>query len=219
MAFFVVEGYRHTSNLTKYIGRLAIFGVIAAFFHPLIFGTIMFNIMFTIIVGLLCLAMYDRMQTARPLFWVLFCLIALGTFLFDWSVIGVVVILLTHILQKEKTRRMVPSIVAAIVMFWGSMMGVLGLWMMSLLPEGDEVLKLAGVGDYDMGLMLVSSTFGIGILAAAFLLKNFNGERGRRAKWLFYISYPLHLAIIGGVALALGLIDRSVFNILGIIGL
>jgi len=30
-------------------------------------------------------------------------------------------------------------------------------------------------------------------------------------KWLFYLIYPLHLAILGGIAFALGLVDVSTF--------
>jgi len=218
MAFFVVEGYRNTSNLTKYIMRLAVFGIIAAFFHPLVFGMIIFNILFTIIVGLLCLVMYDKMQS-RPLFWVLFCLIVIGTAMFDWGIYGVVIILLMHIIRNEKTRRTLPLIIIGLFMLSSSLMMVLSMWALNQTPDGFFVEILAKFGLNDMEYLWVTSTFGIGILVAAFLLKNFNGERGHRAKWLFYIIYPLHLAIIGGIAFALGLIDLSVFNIFGIIGL
>ena len=69
--------------------------------------------------------------------------------------------------------------------------------------------ELAGMPGYDLTLMLVSTVFFIGCLGAAFLLKNFNGERGKRMKWLFYVFYPLHLAILGVVALLMGWVDLS----------
>ena len=72
-------------------------------------------------------------------------------------------------------------------------------------------LEIAGM---DEGLMRVSTTFIIGCIVAAFLLKDYNGDRGKQMKWFFYIFYPLHLAVIGGIALALGLVDLSAFQVI-----
>lgn len=207
MSYFVVEGYRHTSNLKKYILRLFVFGVIAAFFHPLVFGGIIMNIMFTIIVGIISLVLYDKM-TIRPLFWVLFvilCLLTLFPIFFDWAIIGVVMILLTHIIYDENKRRVVPTVVGGIFVF---LISLLDLWALN------HSNLYVDTSDVDETLMFVSTFFVIGCIAAAFLLKNFNGERGKRMRWLFYIFYPLHLAIIGGIALALGLVDFSAFQLL-----
>jgi len=209
MAYFVVEGYKHTSNLKKYLLRLFIFGVIAAFFHPFVFGSIIMNIMFTIIVGIISLVLYDRMKS-RSLFWVVFvilCLLTMFPIAFDWSIIGLVVILLTHIIHDEKKRRIVPAVVSGVFMIFFSLLGVLAFSS----PYVQEEMEISGM---DETLMLVSTTFCIGCFAAALLLKNFNGERGQRMKWIFYIFYPLHLAVIGGVALALGLVDFSVFQLI-----
>jgi len=208
MAYFVVEGYKYTSNLKKYILRLFIFGAIASLFHPLVFGSIMMNIMFTIIVGIISLVLYDKIKS-RPLFWVVFvilCILTMFPIAFDWTVIGVVVILLTYIIRDENRRRVVPAVVSGVVMLLFSLLGVLAFQS----PYAEE----AEISGMDETLMLVSTSFIIGCIAAAFLLKNFNGERGKRMKWLFYAFYPLHLAVIGGVALALGLVDLSVFHVI-----
>lgn len=209
LAFFVVEGYRHTSNLKRYMLRILIFGAIAAVFHPFVFSSIILNIMFTIFVGLVSLVMYDRMKN-RVLFWILFvimCLLTLFPVPFDWGAIGIVMILLFHIMHSEKIRRIIPVVVGGGFMFMGSVMGVLGALAMQLLdtPEAE---------DADLRLLLVSMSFVIGCAAAALLLKNYNGERGRRMKWLFYIAYPLHLAVLGGVAFLLDFVDFSVFNLI-----
>ena len=208
MAYFVVEGYRHTSNLKRYILRLLIFGLISIPFHILTFGDFGLNIMFTIIMGIVSILLYDKIKV-RPLFWLLFVILALLTFIpivFDWAIIGVIVILLTHVIRKEATRRVVPAIVAGVFMLAFSLFGV---WV-----TGDPYMQaeLAGAPGYDHTLMLVSTAFPIGCVAAAFLLKNFNGERGRRMKWLFYTFYPLHLAILGLVALLMGWVDLSAIS-------
>ena len=207
MAYFVVEGYKHTSNLKKYILRLLVFGIISIPFHALTFGYLGLNIMFTIIVGILCILLYDKIKI-RPLFWVLFVIIALLTtfpIFFDWAIIGVVVLLLTHIIKNEKARRIVPAIVSGLFML---LFSLFGLW-----AAGDTYaqVEVAGLPGYDATLMLVSTVFVIGCFGAAFLLKNFNGERGKRMKWLFYSFYPLHLAVLGIVALLMGWVDLGVF--------
>ena len=205
MAYFVVEGYRHTSSLKKYILRLFIFGVISIPFHALTFGHLGFNIMFTIIMGLLSILLYDKIKI-RPLFWILFVIIALLTLMpvfFDWAIIGVVVILLTHIIRNENARRVVPAIVAGLFMLAFSL---LGIWAVNN-PYAQA--ELAGMPGYDSNLMLVSTVFIIGCLAAALLLKNFNGERGKSMKWVFYSFYPLHLAVLGVGALLMDFVDLS----------
>ena len=69
---------------------------------------------------------------------------------------------------------------------------------------------------YDMGMdismIYAMPTFAVGAFLGAILIRNFNGERGRRMKWLFYSFYPLHLAVLGGVALALSLVGLGVFG-------
>jgi len=207
LAFFVVEGYKHTSNLKRYMLRILVFGIIAAAFHPFVFEAIILNIMFTIFVGLICLVMYDRMKN-RVLFWILFVIICLLTSFpvpFDWGTVGIIMILLFHTMRNEKVRRIIPVVIGGTVMFFGSLIGVLGAWFLQFLdlPEAEYA---------DLTLMLVSLSFIIGCAFAALLLKNYNGERGKRMKWLFYIVYPLHLAILGGVALLLNFVDFSVFN-------
>jgi len=205
MAYFVVEGYRHTSDLKKYILRLFIFGVISIPFHILTFGYFGLNIMFTIIMGIVSVLLYDKIKI-RPLFWIVFLVIALLTtvpIFFDWAIIGVLVILLTHIIRNENTRRVVPAIVARVFMFAFSLFGV---WTAND-PYGQ--VELVGMPGYDSALMLVSTVFIIGCFAAAFLLKRFNGERGKRMKWLFYSFYPLHLAVLGVVSYLMGWVDLS----------
>jgi len=207
LAFFVVEGYKHTSNLKRYMLRILVFGIIAAAFHPFVFEAIILNIMFTILVGLICLVMYDRMKN-RVLFWILFVIICLLTSFpvpFDWGTVGIIMILLFHTMRNEKVRRIIPVVIGGTVMFFGSLIGVLAAWFLQFidLPEAESA---------DLTLMLVSLSFIIGCAFAALFLINYSGERGRSMKWLFYIVYPLHLAILGGIALLLNFVDFSVFN-------
>ncbi|MCL2446624.1 MAG: conjugal transfer protein TraX [Oscillospiraceae bacterium] len=211
MAYFVVEGYRHTSNLGKYIGRLALFGLIALPFHALTFGAVMLNILFTIVISLFCLWLYDKMAKVRPLFWIAFviiCFLTVWPVMFDWLIIGPIVVMMTHVIKHEKRRRTLPAILAGIFFFVTTALGTLGAWMLNNMPEDADAVMLVdipAIDTSDIVLMAVSCTFVIGCIAAALLLRNFNGDRGKRMKWAFYIVYPVHLAVIGLVAwLAIG---------------
>ena len=215
MAYFIVEGYRHTSNIKKYLLRLFIFGAISFPFHALTFGIIGLNIMFTMIVGIFSMMLYDKIKM-RPLFWVIFVIISLLTsfpIFFDWAIVGVVVILLSHIIRSESKRRIIPAFVSAAFML---VFTLFSLWSLDN-PYADlgGIVDLGGLPEVyvDRTLLLVSLAFPIGCVIAAVFLKNFSGERGKRMKWLFYAFYPLHLVLLGLVALALGFADLSIFGI------
>jgi len=212
MAYFVVEGYRYTSSLNKYIWRLFIFGLIAMPFHILALGVPLgpgypiLNIMFSIILGLLVLVLYDKIKT-RALFWLMYIvlIVPISLIFFEWYFIGVTMVLLFHIIRNENTRRIVPPVFAGVSWLAFSLLAIVTL----PLVEGMESVGGLVTDPY---FLMVMPSFTIGCFLAAFLLKNFNGERGKRMKWLFYIFYPLHLAILAIVALALGLVDLSVFG-------
>jgi len=212
MAYFVVEGYKHTRSLGRYVLRILIVGLIALPFHILALGVPLgggnpflypwLNIMFAIALSIGVLVMYDKIKY-RAIFWILFVLIIVPvSFLFfEYYFAGVLMVLLFHIIKNETARRIVPPVVNAVLFT------VLALMAGSMpVPEGTEGLIV------NPDLAPVMLTFGIGSLIAAYLLAGYNGQRGRKMKWLFYVFYPLHFVVLAGIALALGYIDLSVFG-------
>jgi len=212
MAFFVVEGYRHTSNLKGYMLRLFIFGLISQPFHILVFRQFMPNILFTIILSLVVLVLNDKIKI-RPLFWLVFVFVNLVSLLvfMDWFVIGIIMVLMYHKIGNENKRRMMPSIVASIFFIVFTAFGIVGL---NMVGSEAMIYQMDGIVMYgDINYWYASATFFIGCIAAGFLLKGYNGDRGKRMKWAFYVSYPLHLAVLGGLSLVLGLIDLSLIGL------
>ena len=216
MAYFVVEGYRHTSNLKRYLLRLLVFGIIAIPFHILVFRMIQFNIMFTIILGIVLLVLYDKIKR-RALFWLVFALILPLTLFVDLNFVGVLMVVLYHIISNEKARRIAPSVVAGVCWLFVSLFGIVSLATLQVTPGMEAQVEFLERTVGDMNFMLASATFFIGCFAAAFLLLRFNGERGKKMKWLFYAFYPLHLAVLAGVAIALGLLDFDTIGTFGMI--
>ncbi|MCL2865008.1 MAG: conjugal transfer protein TraX [Lachnospiraceae bacterium] len=169
MAFFLVEGYRHTSNLNRYMLRVFVFALIsqAPFVIAMGIAPYMLNIMFTLLLGLLLLRFYEKQQAT----WVRVLVAVPVLFIsiwFDWGAIGLFVIMLYYVISDERKRRTIP----------GSFAGVMMLVLHSL------------AGD------LSFFSFSIGCFIAIPLLLRYRGERGRKMKYLFYIYYPLHLAVL-----------------------
>jgi len=218
MAYFVVEGYRYTSNLKKYISRLLIFGIIAQAFHPMVLGItqmmpgIFLNIMFTITLSLIVLLLYDKIKI-RILFWLVFIVACVVAMYMDLFFMGVLVPVLYYAIKKESTRRTVPGIVSGTIFLIFGLLSALSMMMLQNIPgmEQEALYALESTG-MTMELILATPTFAIGCYLGAILIRNYNGDRGKPAKWLFYIAYPLHLAIIAAISLALGLTTFSLFG-------
>jgi len=228
MAFFVVEGYRHTSNLKKYISRLLIFGLIAQAFHPMVLGStavipgIFLNILFTISLSLAVLFMYDKIKK-RFLFWFLFIVACIVALFMDLMFVGVLVPLWYYTIKEENRRRTLPGIISGII--WGVIGALMAFNLTVALakinnPYVDEQVRanvqlaLDNIG-FPLEVVFAMPTFALGCFLGAILIRNYNGDRGKRAKWLFYIAYPLHLAVLAAIGLALGLTEFSLFGFIG----
>ena len=99
MAFLLVEGYHHTSNVGKYALRLAIFACVAQVPYSLLWGAVP-NVLFTLLVGLGALWLHGKMGR-NPLFLLVLMAAALLTLPFDWGCIGVLLVFLFHVVRPE----------------------------------------------------------------------------------------------------------------------
>ena len=218
MAFFVVEGYRHTSNLKKYIGRLLLFGLIAQAFHPMVLGSTamlpgpFLNILFAISFSLMVLYLYDKIKV-RFLFWLLFIVACFLSLFMDLPIVSVLVPLLYHIIKKESKRRTLPGIVMGIIYLLFGATAAVPILMLRAAGMEYEIQNIVNATGMTEGMMLAAPTFAIGSFLGAILIRNFNGERGKRSKWLFYVAYPAHLAVLSAIGIALGVISFNLFGL------
>lgn len=178
MAFFIAEGYRHTSNVKKYLTRLGIFALISILPFQLFFnGTqwqIPNNVFITLFLGLFSLHLTDRIKDSMGrLIVVMLCSIASS--LGDWSVVGVPMIYLFGRIQDPK-KRIVYSISIFVLLY-----------------------LISHFIEYLMGSVFYPAYLTVfGAFLAIPLLLNYNGERGPSngfTKYLFYWFYPLHLLV------------------------
>ena len=177
MAFLLVEGYRYTSNFKLYAQRLLLFAILAQgpYMWAMRFRSL--NVMFTLLLGLVTLYLYDNMEK-RKLFWLAFVGLALITSIMDWGVIGILIILLYHVIQVKWKRFVIPILLPVVF--------VIG-----------ELCVYAIVPSISLDDKIHRFTFGvIGCGLTIPLLMKYNEQRGRTLKYLFYFFYPVHLLIL-----------------------
>lgn len=198
MCYFIAEGYHYTKNIRKYTCRLFVFAVISHFayifasadfvdwksFIPFYYGNILnqTSVIWPLAWGLVMLRIVNSEKIPKQ--WVkiaLILLICLVTFPSDWSCIASLCILAFGT-NRGKLRTQ-------------------SMWLIIYVAIYATV--------YCFAIDRVYGLVQMGVVLAIPFIKLYNGERGKNPrvnkimKWFFYIYYPLHLAILGTIQLAL----------------
>lgn len=184
MFFFVAEGYHHTRNFRRYLGRLFLLAVVSHFafcyfnmsgFNP--FGNLLFNatsIAWPLMWGLILLKLWDTERLPQWQKLGITLLACLVTFSSDWSCAAPLAILMIGRNRGNFYKQM--------------------LWMMLIITLYAMAFAIAHSQTY--GMVHMACWLAVPLLAL------YNGERGK-ARWLgkfFYYYYPAHLALIGLLA-------------------
>lgn len=194
MCYFIAEGYHYTRDVTKYTNRLFVFAIISHFayvfasmdfvdwksFIPFYYGSV-FNqtsVMWSLLWGLIMLRVANSQKiqknAVKKILIVLICLISFPS---DWSCVASLCILAFGTNRGKLKVQM--------------------LWMIFYVAIYAAVYFFAI--DKVYGLLQMSVVFSIPIIMM------YNGQRGKdqrlnkMMKWLFYLYYPLHLFVIGGI--------------------
>lgn len=192
IAFLLVEGFYATSNINKYMTRLAIFGGISFIPHLFVFSHGL-NIMFTLLVGLVLLTMRQRFGSS-PKFWFAFAGLTLASVILDWGIIGPVAIVLYDLIKNEKLRRILVPIFCAV--------GILAL--SALMAAVAAIVPIDNLGFQLPETTIAGAFFPMGCLLVIPLLLMYKGARGRPVRWFFYIFYPVHLAVLAIISIVMG---------------
>lgn len=171
--FLIVEGYFHTGNIKKYLGRLFIFAIISEVPFDLAFmGTVWDtshqNVFFSLFLGLLTIFICDSVLQKGRNYKVLTAVTLIGfgiaatVMRTDYSFVAVLLIYIFYVFREQEILRCIAGAI-------------------SLLGAG--VIEIAGY--------------------VAFIPIHFyNGKRGLRVKYLFYFFYPVHILVIALVRAA-----------------
>ncbi len=190
MCFFLAEGFYYTGNVNRYAARLGIFAAISLlpynFFCIAYTGTCRFydfGVIYTLFLALLTLIVW-HCDTIQPI-WktVLICGLLVASYWGDWQW-WAILWALNFSLFRDKP-----------IIKW---LIYLGLCLVEILSR---LLYWYHVQPDLLPYML----YHCGVLLAIPLLLRYNGQLGgghrKSSKWFFYLFYPIHLTLLGILAL------------------
>ncbi len=167
--FLLTEGFFHSKNRYRYIGRMVVFAVISLWPFYMAFACYG-NVLITFTIGLIAMTLAEVVKQrvtdngkGRWIASILICIIAgIGyllaeIFRSDYGGVGVLVILLLYFFHTHPILSYVIAVVC------------LGTFLDSMI-----YIAMAGI---------------------PFLIM-YNGERGRQIKHFFYLFYPVHLVLL-----------------------
>mgnify|MGYP002243923200 FL=1 len=134
------------------------------------------NVLFTLLIGLGILYLYDTMES-RGGFWLAAAALVTASALCDWGIIGPLMILMMRAIPDRRQRIVLPLLVP-----------ILG----NGLPALSDYMAA-----FDPALLPFALYPLLGCTATIPLLLAYNGSRGRPMKWLFYAYYPAHILVLG----------------------
>lgn len=174
-AFQISEGYAHTKDLKKYFIKLFTFALISQIPFNLFqyaFGyDFTFNIMFTLILGLSAITLWDKLPNKLlGALGVIICIFLGNVFPVDYGYWGVLLIFCFYLFRNNK-------LLMSIIFF-----------LLILARYGNNIIYSNFYYPY---LLLSLSTF----LSIVPILM-YNGKQGIKTKYGLYIFYPLHLLIL-----------------------
>ncbi|MEA4833270.1 MAG: TraX family protein [Oscillospiraceae bacterium] len=179
MCYMIAEGYHHTSNIKKYITRLLIFAVISHLPYNLYFGFKFFqatSIIWGLALGLIALTAVksDRLHFVVKLFVLALCCALSVTA--NWNYVAVLWIVVFGLFYGDFKKQMLGFCTVGVICH--------------LIPT------YINFGPSHKGY---PHWYQLGIFLAIPVLALYNGERGKKSKfitWFFYIFYPVHLIML-----------------------
>lgn len=175
-AYQISEGYSHTKNLKKYFLRLFVFAIVSqvpfSLFHSILNGSYLaLNVMFTLLLGLVCIYIWDKCPNK-----ILSCIVLASSCLLaefckmDYGYFGVLVVFVFYLFKHDK------ALLAS---------SFFALLLIKFLPN------IITYNFYYKYVMLLFCTF-----AAIVPILLYNGKQGKKIKYFLYVFYPVHLLVL-----------------------
>lgn len=191
-AFLIVEGYFHTKNLKKYVGRLLLFAILSEIPFDLAMGSRLFypihqNVLWGFLISIGLIHWNERVRQ--------------GDILWLRVLVGCVSVLLGYVVGLVTMVDYYHAGVLTVLVFyffrqkkWWSYLGqMLCLWYINVEMLGGFSYELQIFGQTRF---LVRQGFALLALIPIWL---YRGKQGYHSKWLQYVYYgfyPLHLLIL-----------------------
>jgi hypothetical protein len=170
MAFLIAEGYHYTRSVKKYLLRLLIFAVISQAPYMLAFGITNLNVMFTLSISVLLLAIETSHMSNILRMLLTFSLLLFSVFC-DWSLFGVLFVYIFYRFRGNFKRQAIAFCIVVMIQL--------------------SVHALLSFSSRNYSYLVNAGT-----LATLPILSVYNLRRGSDVRYFFYIYYPAHLAVI-----------------------
>lgn len=165
--FLIVEGFFHTHDVRRYMGRLGVFALISEIPYDLAFRGVPLeyahqNVFFTLLIGIGMMVLLERNR--------------------EWPVKAVILLLAMWLAVLTRSDY--------------NFRGVLLIFVFYIFHESRWLAVTAG-GFWNFLYQGVIQKYGV---LSVLPLALYNGERGRKMKYFFYIFYPAHLLLLYGIS-------------------
>lgn len=176
-AYLLAIGFTHTSNVYKYLGRLLVFALITQPIFYLAFPNNSLNIFVTLFLGLVAIFLYEKSRY-KYFSWLLVLFIAgLGELIkVDYGWYGVLFPFSFYLYIKNK------NIFNLII--WQIILNIL------------FVLERYVLAQFNLYIFEPQIFIQFFSLVPLFLIKFYNGQIGRKFKYIFYAFYPGHILFL-----------------------
>ena len=180
-AYMIAEGCRHTRSMGKYLGTMALFALVCQAVEFFIAGSLYMSIMVTFSMSILLIFLFQKAQK-NPL----------------WAIPLVLWLVAVQFVCEQLPLLLKGTDFSVDYGFIGVLIPC-ALYMMK-----NKTFRLVVLAVLLAVLATDSHYVQWYALAAVPLIALYNGQRGKgNLKWLFYIYYPAHLAVIYTVAFLL----------------
>ncbi len=181
-AFLLTEGYVHTKDLKKYYYRMIIFAIISQIpfmlFRTLVGEWKMLNVMFTLLLGLIAITVYDKEKRKYISIPIIILLIWMGKILkVDYGWYGVTTVILLYLLKNNKL--FIPFSYLLLLIFY----------------------YYSRIKSFNFGVEIILCI--LFSWSSTFIMMIYNGKEGKKLKYFYYIFYPLHMIIIYLISLVI----------------
>lgn len=136
-AFLIIQGYQHTSNRKKYATKLFIFALLSEIPFDLAFYNRLFawnhqNIFFTLAIGVVGLAAYEKYEQEKKIIPQMLALVLAGLMAYvlnvDYGIYGIVLIVGLGLLRDNKISQTLFGIVAGLAQTLTASLAFLPIW-------------------------------------------------------------------------------------------
>ena len=174
-AFLISEGYKHTKDLEKYYKRLIMFGLISQIpfmlFRTLVGEWELLNIMFALVLGLLCIDIFEKEKRKWISIPSVLVIVVLSEILkMDYGWFGVLTVFIIHVLKNKKIMLVLTYPIVTFLYYYSLIGNYIFSWEMML--------------------------YVIGTISSMIFILMYNGKEGKKTKYFFYWFYPVHVLII-----------------------